>query len=843
VNRFFSRKETFIVSNNKKSFYLGREYDASKGKTLDKKLHYDPSDLTTHAFVTGMTGSGKTGLCIGLLEESALQGFPAIIIDPKGDLTNLMLHFPDLLPSDFEPWINPDDARREGKESAAFAEDIAKRWREGLADWGLGRKDLLALRESTQFKVFTPGSTTGLPVNILSSFQAPKISWQENSEILRERISSTITGLLGLVGLEDIDPLRSREHILLSNLLEQAWSQGNSIDLVELILQTQNPPIKRLGAFPVDRFFPEKDRFELAMLLNNFLASPSFQTWLKGQALDIPAILYSKDGQPRHSIFYLAHLSENERMFFVTLLFAAIETWMRAQRGTSGLKTLIYFDEIMGYLPPVRNPPSRPIMLRMLKQARAFGVGLLLATQNPSDLDYKALSNAGTWIIGRLQTERDKERLMDGLAGMGGIGNRQEYDRLISGLKKRVFLMHNVHHPEPQVFHTRWVLNYLAGPLTRAQIPALNRLSDSGFIQEEAVEEDDVRDGSPGVSVEDAQPAKLDPMSQYPSARPSAPSGIREYFLPNDLGVKEASRAAGAQGPIQSEGIIYRPAMLAQVEVRYLSRRYKIEHDRLITTLVTELYDRLVPWEDYPWRVYVKDDFHRDPLPKAHFSPIPDWLRETREVKAMEKDYVEWIYREGTIHLHANETLKIYAGPQVSSGKFREMCSEAAREKWEAEEGKLLASFDKKIETLLQKISRQELEVEEQEDEVGQRRMEEMGTHGELLLSLFSRRKRSVSRSLTKRRMTTQAKAKLEQELEELEQMQEKFDNLQKEKEEAIREAKDRWAEAVNDISDIPLAPFKKDIFMQFFGIAWTPFYLIKEGEKVVEVSAISPTE
>ncbi|MCJ7623424.1 MAG: type IV secretion system DNA-binding domain-containing protein [Anaerolineaceae bacterium] len=831
------------MSDNKNHFYLGREFDASKGKLLDKKFLYDPSDLTTHAFVTGMTGSGKTGLCIGLLEEAAIQGFPAIIIDPKGDLTNLMLHFPDLLPEDFEPWINPDDARRAGVEPAEFAGEIANRWREGLSEWGLGRKDLFTLKEAAQFNIFTPGSTAGLPINILSSFQAPIIPWQENCEILRERISSTVTGLLGLIGLQDIDPLRSREHILLSNLLEQAWSQGNSLDLVELIEQTQNPPIKRLGAFSIDRFFPENDRFELAMLLNNFLASPSFQAWLKGQSLDIPDILYTKDGHPRHSIFYLAHLSENERMFFVTLLFAAFETWMRAQRGTSGLRALIYFDEITGYLPPVRNPPSRPIMLRMLKQARAFGVGLILATQNPSDLDYKALSNAGTWIIGRLQTERDKERLMDGLAGVGGIRDRQDFERLISGLEKRVFLMHNVHHTEPQVFHTRWVLNYLAGPLTRAQIPALNSLNDTIIIQADAVNKDSVQSGSVGVHIQEIQPQEQDSMLQYLSVHPSAPSGIREYFLPNDLGVTESSRAAGLQGQIQSEGILYRPALLAQVEVRYLSRRYNIEYDRHIASLVTELYDRLVPWDDYPWRVYEKDDFHRDPLPKARFSPIPDWLQDVREVKSMEKDYGEWIYREGTIHLHANETLKIYAGPQVSTGKFREMCSEAARVKWEAEERELLSSYDKKIETLLQKITRQELEVEEQEDEVGQRRMEEIGTHGELLLSLFSRRKRSVSSSLTKRRMTTQAKAKLEQEHEELEQLQKKLDGLQEEKDESIRDAKTRWAEAVNDISDIPLAPYKKDIFIQFFGIAWTPFYLIKEGHKVIEVPAVSSLE
>ncbi len=417
------------------TFYLGRLYDAGQGKTLDQPLLYDPADLTTHAFVTGMTGSGKTGLCIALLEEAALNGIPAILVDPKGDLADLLLHFPALLPADFQPWIDADAARREGKTPAAAAQETAQRWQAGLAEWGMGPERIAALQQAVEFGIYTPGSDAGQQVSILASLQAPSIPWEGNREVLREKISSTVTALLSLVGLTNIDPVRSREHILLSNIFEAAWSQGKDLDLAELILQTQTPPFPKLGVFPVESFFPQKDRLDLAMLLNNFLAAPTFQTWLEGQPLDIPALLFTPGGRPRHSVFYLAHLSDVERMFFVTLLFSAVETWMRTQSGSTGLRALLYFDEIAGYLPPVSNPPAKPVMLRLLKQARAFGVGLLLASQNPVDIDYKGLSNAGTWFIGKLQTEQDKQRLLDGLSSADGSLDRGQYDRLISGLE------------------------------------------------------------------------------------------------------------------------------------------------------------------------------------------------------------------------------------------------------------------------------------------------------------------------------------------------------------------------------------------------------------------------
>jgi Type IV secretion-system coupling protein DNA-binding domain len=820
-------------------FYLGKIFDPKSGEVTDEEMFYKPSHLTTHGMVTGMTGSGKTGMCVGLLEEAALQGIPAIVIDPKGDLTNLLLHFPDLLPDDFEPWLDPDEARRDGVDMGALAVKKAALWKNGLADWGLGHDDLLALKAAAEFAVYTPGSTSGLPVNILSSFALPELGWEENAEVLRERISSTVTGLLALIGMNDIDPLRSREHILLSNIIETAWSSGQSLDLTQLIMQVQQPPMERLGAFPLESFFPEKERFDLAMLLNNFLASPSFQSWLEGQSLDIEQILYAEDGRPRHSIFYLAHLSEAERMFFVTLLFSSIETWMRAQRGTGGLRALVYFDEIMGYLPPVANPPSRTIMLRMLKQARAFGVGMLLATQNPVDLDYKALSNIGTWVIGRLQTERDKERLMDGLQSAGGGIDLKTIDKLISGLQKRVFLMHNVHSSGPQLFSTRWVMNYLAGPLTRTQVPALNKLVHAELREEGGAKAPSAKSTSTPKAT--AKPKKA--AAATANVRPVLPSGLEEYFLPSTLDADSAAEAArlSLEGPPQVEGLVYRPALLAQAEVRYYSQKYGVEHEATIAALVEDMGGRVIRWEDHPWRAQDAGDMHRQPQPNASFDMLPGWLSEAKGVKSMESEFVDWVYRNGAVRVRANTALKVYAGPDVSSAEFREMCSKAAREKLEAEVDKLETAFDKKLDALEAKVRRQELEVKEAEDEIGQRRMEELGTHGELLLSMLgNRRRRSVSSSLTKRRMTQQAKDDFEQEEEELAAMKKQLDALEAEQDAAIEDAKDKWAEIASDVSEVPLNPYKKDIFVEMFGVAWAPYYQIRDGSRVREVPAFN---
>ena len=398
------------------SFYLGAVYDLENGKRTETPVNYDARDLVTHAVCVGMTGSGKTGLCIGLLEEAAIDKAPALLIDPIGDITNLLLQFPELRPEDFEPWINADDARRKDKTVEEFAASTAETWRNGLADWGITGERMKLLAEQTQYTIFTPGSEMGTPLNIMGSLAAPKLDWATESEAIRERIGGTVAELLGLAGVS-ADPGRSREGILLANIFEHFWQQGENLDLEKLIAAITNPPVKKMGAFEVDVFFPPKDRFNLAMSFNTLLASPKFQSWLMGEPLDVDKLFYTAEGKPRHSIIYIAHLSDSERMFIVTLLLENLITWMRKQSGTTSLRALLYFDEVFGYFPPTAEPSSKRPLLTLLKQGRAFGLGVVLVTQNPVDIDYKGLTNAGTWFIGKLQAERDKERVLAGLKG------------------------------------------------------------------------------------------------------------------------------------------------------------------------------------------------------------------------------------------------------------------------------------------------------------------------------------------------------------------------------------------------------------------------------------------
>ncbi|MEO8357754.1 MAG: DUF87 domain-containing protein, partial [Chloroflexota bacterium] len=678
-------------------FYLGRAYDSISKTTTKESVFYDPADLTTHAVVTGMTGSGKTGLCITLLEEAALAGIPAIIIDPKGDLTNLLLHFPDLAPQDFQPWIDPEMARRAGKTLEQLAMDASTSWREGLHEWDISPEQILALKNAAKFAIYTPGSDAGIPVSVLSSLTAPALAWQENRETLREKISSTVTALLGLVGYEDIDPLRSREHILLANIFENAWSQGKDIELSELILQTQTPPFDKLGAFPVDTFFPAKDRMELAMVLNNILAAPAFETWREGQSLDIKSLLFTEDDRPRHSIFYLAHLSDAERMFFVTLLLSAVESWMRTQSGATSLRALLYMDEIYGYLPPQRNPPSKQPLLRMLKSARAFGLGLLLATQNPVDVDYKALSNAGTWFIGKLQTEQDKNRLLDGLESAAGGFPRTVFDKLISSLGKRVFVLHNVHARQPELFQTRWAMNFLAGPLTRNQIPALNRLVGAR-VTDPVMDISDTRPSkaismtAPTASIADLDPVTVMATVPLPRAalpkspvdgsitKPPIPAWIKEYFLPQNYSLPEAFSAAGQTMPaeVMMEGVVYRPSLLASARVRILDRKLGVDSEIARTALVTTLEKRnSIRWDEHVYMGPSLENLDANPVPSARFGTIDSPLNDTKLMTSLQKDFADWVHRSSAVKARANQVLKVYAGPDVSQAEFMKACSEA----------------------------------------------------------------------------------------------------------------------------------------------------------------------
>ncbi len=890
-------------------FYLGRLYNPTTAKPLNQPLLYDPADLTTHAVVTGMTGSGKTGLCIALLEEAALQGIPALMIDPKGDLTNLLLHFPDLAPQDFQPWLDPEVARRAGQSLETVAAQAAQAWRKGLAEWGLDRERLLALENAAQFAIYTPGSDAGIPVSVLSSLSAPGIPsaslgtspWEGNREVLRERIGSTVTALLGLVGLTDIDPLRSCEHILLANIFENAWSKGQSLDLAELILQSQNPPFDKLGAFPVDTFFPPKERMGLALQLNNILAAPAFEIWRQGQSLDIAALLTMPDGRPRHSLFYLAHLSDSERMFFVTLLLSAVETWMRTQSGTASLRALLFMDEIFGYLPPTANPPSKPPLLRMLKQARAFGLGLLLATQNPVDLDYKALSNAGSWFIGKLQTDQDKQRLLDGLeSAASGALDRRAYDRLISSLGKRIFIIHNVHLP-PSIagggaggggavlFHTRWTMNFLAGPLTRTQIPALNKLAGAQFLSDGLPRPSfggvPTGGASRGAASTDVAPvpeaASQHPVSPAPApdlapasvpvvpvplpssvvgqssivnrqseiasqsslTRPPVPTGMAEYFLPLHMSFTEALAASVQPMPEEAllSGVLYRPALAAAAQMRFLERKYGVDSETAKSALVTAPDKRgVVRWDDFV--AHVPEVSKMDPSPAlgSRFTALDAPLSDARLMANLQRDFTDWVRHSSKLTVRANEALGLYATPDVSQAEFMKACAEAARQQRDAETAKVTATIDRQIKTLQDKIAREQRELKMDEAELSARKVEELGTHAENLLGVFGGRRssRRLSTSLTKRRLTEQAKEDVQESLDVIQQCQQQLAGLEKARQQAIEAVNSRWGDAVNDITEITLTPKKADFYVSIFGVAWMPYYLVQSGAETIELPA-----
>ena len=837
---------------SKSKFYLGCTLETPQGDPTAQPLYYDPADLTTHAIVTGMTGSGKTGLCVTLLEEAALQNIPALIIDPKGDLTNLLLHFPDLAPQDFQPWIDAENARRRGKSIEEAASETAQMWKEGLAKWDIDSARLRALKNAAQFAVYTPGSDAGIPVSVLSSFAVPNLDWKENREILREKIASTVTALLGLIGEEDLDPLRSREHILLSHIFENAWSKGKSLDLTELILQTQNPPFDKLGALPLDSFFPSKERTDLVMQLNAILASPSFETWREGQALDIPDLLYMPDGRPRHSVFYLAHLSETERMFFVTLLFSAVETWMRTQSGANSLRAILYMDEIYGYLPPQKNPPSKPPLLRMLKQARAFGVGLMLATQNPVDVDYKALSNAGSWFIGKLQTERDKERLLDGLDSAAGGLDRRAYDKLISSLGKRAFILHNIHEKQPALFRTRWAMNYLAGPMTRTQIPTLNGLVNAQWFGTEVAPETPSKPDVESASLASYQPVSVKKHPRRPErrrvkhphdgsseTRPAIPSSFGEYFLPFTLSLAEAFDAANRPLSTDAEqiGILYRPTLFASATIRFLNRKYDVNSEISRSLWVPNPDPRgAIRWKDA--KSISASTLTKMPAPQSRFAGLEPPLNTAKQLKSLERDFKDWLYRDTTMKARANVKLKVYAGADVSKSEFMRLCADAAREKRDAEIDKISTRYESKLTTLENRLKREERELRQDEEELSERKIEEMGTHAENVLSLFSRRRRRMTTSLTKRRLTQQAKADVEESIEAIDDLEEQINALEAEFKEKLDEIGDRWGDVVNDISEVTITPKKADIFVDDFGVAWMPYYLVEIGEERVDVPA-----
>jgi hypothetical protein len=788
------------------SFYLGRPYDLESKAMVEELVLYDSKDLVTHGVVLGMTGSGKTGLCLALLEEAAMDHIPAIIIDPKGDIANLLLTFPGMSAEEFTPWINEDDAAKKGVSVPEFAQSTADMWKKGLADWGQPLERVRQFRDRVDINVFTPGSKAGIPVSILSSLSVPPFEILDDGELLGERIESTVSSLLSLIGISN-DNGQSPEAVLLAAVFQNAWHAGQDLSLETLIRHVQKPAFDKVGVMDLESFLPQKDRQALALKFNNLLASPGFSTWLEGAPLDIASMLTAPDGKPRLSIFSIAHLGDEERMFFVSLLLNQMLGWMRAQSGTSSLRAILYMDEIFGYLPPTANPPSKRPLMTLLKQSRAFGVGCLLATQNPVDLDYKALSNIGTWFLGRLQTERDKMRVLDGLEGAAGSQNakfdRKKMEVLLSGLGNRVFLMNNVHDDGPEVFHVRWVMSYLRGPLTRSQIKTLMDPKRAAFEK-------------PAPA---ANPMALPSVhaAAGASAHPVVGPGVVEKFLAPSGGADDVS---------------YHPHLLRSGKVHFDHTKSGVATSREVLT-AHPILESSIDWE-HPVAVAIRADALRDqPTPGAGFASLPGFAMNKEGYSQVSKDFSEQLYREQRLELLYCEALKEWSRHDESEADFRARLSLRARESRDAAVEKLRAAMEKKVQSVQSRLQTAQSQLERQKAESTSAKMQAgMSILTGVLGTLFGGKRRAASMSTITRGKSVLTSAtgafKQGQDVTAAEQkiamIQEELAALEKQAQEEIDRITASYDPAVLKLETETLKPTRTDVKVELVALLWLPY-------------------
>jgi len=826
-------------------FYLGREADPATLATGAAPLLYDSRDLTTHAMIVGMTGSGKTGLGIALLEEAGIDGVPALVIDPKGDLANLLLTFPDLADADFAPWVRDEDAARKGQTREEYAAAQAAKWRDGLATWGQSGERIRKLRETCDVALYTPGSELATPISILASFAAPPAAVIADGDLFRDRVEIAATSLLSLAGV-DADPLRSREHILVSTLLAEAWRAGRDLDLASLIGQLQKPPVAKVGVMDLETFFPADARFALAMRLNNLLAAPGFEVWLRGAPLALDALLYTPAGKPRLAVVSLSHLSDAERMFFVSLLLNEAIGWMRSKPGTSSLRALLYMDEVFGYLPPVANPPSKKPMLTLLKQARAFGFGVALATQNPVDLDYKALSNIGTWFLGRLQTERDKARVLDGLEGASAASgerfDRATVDRLLSGLRQRLFLLHNVHDEAPTLFETRWVMSYLAGPLDR---DGVRRLASAQPAQEETglVEKRKTFiEGSGGAGAVPAGAGAGDAAGAVGSAWPGA-------------GGRASARTDGAASAAPGPSILpVLPPAIAQVVFPFnesssasLSWAYEpalVGFGRVFVEDakrgVAEAIDcvRLarfgaggaVDWGAAEDPGVAESELATAPAAGATFASVPARAQREASYRAWEKELATALQRSVRVTLWKSGSLGELSRPGESEREFRIRLRELSHERRDEALAKLRAKFASKVATLDDRIRRAEARVASEKQQAEAQKMSTiLAGAASVAGMLFGRRKltaTNVGRVGTAVRSLGRSQKEagdIARAAENVEALAEQKSALEREIEAATAELAARFDTTDERLEEVAIAPKKSGVEVRRVALAWVP--------------------
>lgn len=777
-------------------FYLGKIFDVAKQKATEDLFLYESKNLTTHAVCIGMTGSGKTGLGIALLEEAAIDKIPSIIIDPKGDLGNLLLTFPDLSPEEFRPWIDPAEAERKGMSVEEYSKTVAKTWKDGLEKSGEGPDRIKKLRQSVEMAIYTPASKAGIPISILSSFSAPTKEMLLDTAAMRDRVMSTTSSLLGLLGI-NADPIKSREHILISTLINDTWQKGQDVSIDSLIQQVQKPPFTKIGALDIDTVFPPKDRTALAVTLNNLLASPGFQAWMEGEPLDIDQLLYTPDGKPKLSILSIAHLSDTERMFFVTLLLNQLLSWMRRQPGTSSLRALFYMDEVFGYFPPTAMPPSKLPLLTMLKQARAFGLGIVLATQNPVDLDYKGLSNCGTWFIGKLQTDRDKARVIEGLnAASNGELSSAKLDKMMASITARVFMLRSIYEKEPILFQTRWTMSYLRGPLTLAQIKTLSK----DFAPEE---EKETAKAAPKARTKAAQPSAS-------SSKPNVPSGVNEYFI--------------------NGGNHYKPFIAGRAKMHYVDSKSKTDVWEDVNLFAPPNSDgKSVDWSKSEDLLELKGKLRDSPEPDSSFGDLPSALMQEKNYANLSKDFATWLYQSQSLSAYQYSPLNMASNSGENEQEFRQRVSLALREKRDDAAKKLREKYSQKISALESRLRRSEDKLEQKQNQSWSQKVGAWTSVGATIIgSLLG--KGLTKGTITQAGTSMRRVAKIGQDSQQVQRVDEDRKALEEQLQDVQKQLNDELAQiapvteaAALNISTVKIAPRKSDISVNEIALLWYP--------------------
>lgn len=776
-----------------------------------------PERLRRHGVVIGMTGSGKTGLSVVMLEELILAGVPIIALDPKGDLANLALVFPELSGQQFGEWVDPAEAQREGMTTAELGSEIADRWGKGLADWGIAPDRLAQLRDRTALTIYTPGSDAGMPVDVVAALRRPSADALEDGDTRRALVGGTVSAMLGLVGVQ-ADPVRDPEHLVMARIIEEAWTAGEDLDGEALILRIVDPPFKKVGVFPVDKFWKPDDRMDLAMRLNGVLASPAFAAWTRGVPLDPAALTTGPPGRTPVSVFYMAHLDDTQRMFFASLLLERMVAWSRSLPGTSGLRALIYLDEAFGYLPPhPKNPPTKKPLLTLMKQARAVGVSVLLATQNPVDLDYKALTNAGSWFIGRLSTQQDVERVSEGLrAAAGGA----DISKTIATLKPRQFVHRDVKEDGPTTFAVRWAMSFLRGPISRKELEKLPGLRAPSSVTTNPISR--IRKASP-ASTTAATSAMPDDGTT--SQAPPTPGGHGRWFL--DTRVVFSARMDGAfeefsEGPREDDAIEFRPALYARVDLRFDEAKAGYVHEETQSRVFFPLDGRRLP--EAPIRApFDASDLLDEPPSGARFTSLPEFLDEKKELSNAKKALKEDVWRTEARAQWVCAALKMHGRADESREDFEERCREAAEDAADEDLQKLSRKVEKKVSRLRDRIRKKEAKVSQYDSKVKANRAQEMLNGVEVLASMFFGRRRSLTSVASRRKASSSAAQRAEAASDDLAALQLELEEMLEDVEGRRAEIEEAALEVLEDIEEREVRLEKNDIAVREFGILWVP--------------------